>query len=223
MNFKFINGWKFPEYETKLCEIDENGNSVYKGLNAIDEALKYVKNFNTFLDVGANVGLISVPLASKFKKVIAIECIPETFESLEYNLQNYSNSQALNFAVSDSVGTISVAIPKREGEFVSSGWASISKERQETFDEKIFLTVETKTIDSLNLDSLDFLKIDVEQAEMQVIKGGLNTILKYRPVIEFENKRGENVQVVELLEKQGYQIIPGRKRKSSEAIMYCPS
>ena len=223
MNFKFINGWKFPEYETKLCAIDENGNSVYKGLDPVNTALEYVKNFNTFLYIGANVGLISVPLAKKFQKVISVECVPETFESLEYNLKDYSNATALKFAISNSNGNISVAIPKRNGEFVSSGWASISKERQETFDEKIFVDVETKTIDSLNLDSLDFLKIDVEQAEMQVIEGGIKTILKYRPVIEFENKRGENLHVIELLEKHGYQIIPGRKRKSSECIMYFPN
>lgn len=223
MNYKMINGWQFPEYESRLCAIDENGNSVYKGLNPVNTALEYVNKFDTFLDVGANVGLISVPLAKKFKQVISVECVPETFECLKYNLKDYTNASVLNVAISDSNGNTSVAIPKHNGEFVSSGWASISKERQDAFDEKIFITVEMKTIDSLNLDSLDFLKIDVEQAEMQVIQGGINTILKYRPVIEFENKRRENVHVIELLKTHNYEIIPGRKEKSSECIMYYPN
>jgi FkbM family methyltransferase len=220
MTFKFINGWKFPEYESRLCAIDINGNSIYTGLSHVEQALKFVKNFNTFLDIGANVGLISVPLCSKFKKVISIECIPETYECLRYNLEKFTNAVPMNFAVSNLTGRVKVAIPKSNGEFVSSGWASISQERQNMFEEKIQLDVECKTIDSLNLDSLDFLKIDVEQAEMMVIEGAINTIRKYKPVIEFENKRGENLHVLEFLEKIGYLSIPGRKRKSSECILY---
>lgn len=223
MTFKFVNGWKFPEYESRLCAVDELGNSIYKGLSHVEQALQYVRKFDTFLDVGANVGLISVPLCSKFKKVIAIECVPDTYECLKYNLAKFPNSTALNFAVSDISGKIKVAIPKSNGKFVSSGWASISQERQSAFEEKIFLNVETKPIDSLKLDDLDFLKIDVEQAEMMVIEGGIETIKKYRPVIEFENKRRENLNVLEFLKKNGYVPLPDRKAKSSECIMYYPT
>jgi FkbM family methyltransferase len=223
MSFKFINGWKFPEFESRLCAVDAQGNSTYTGLTHINQALNYVKKFDLFLDVGANVGLISVPLCSKFKKVISIECIPETYECLKYNLEKFTNAVPLNFAVSDENGFIKVAIPKSNGEMVSSGWASISHERQNSFEEKVFLDVETKTIDSLNLNALDFLKIDVEQAEMMVIKGAIDTIRKFKPVIEFENKRGENIHVLSFLENMGYVSIPGRKRKSSECILYFPN
>lgn len=50
-----------------------------------------------------------------------------------------------------------------------------------------------KTIDSLNLPGLDFLKIDVEGAEGLVIQGGAETIKKYKPVIFFEH----NDQVID--------------------------
>ena len=43
------------------------------------------------------------------------------------------------------------------------------------------------TIDSLNLPGLDFMKIDVEGAEGLVIKGAVNTIKKYKPIIFFEH------------------------------------
>lgn len=219
MTFKFINGWKFPEYESRLCAVDANGESNYKGLEYVYKALEHVKKFDMALDVGANVGLISVPLSKQFKKTIAIECIPETFECLSYNLRNFKNSVQYNFAVSDKNGNIEVAIPKHNGSVVSSGWASINPERKKSFQEKILLNIETRTIDSLNLEDLDFLKIDVEQAELSVITGAINTIKKFKPVIEFENKRGENRHVIILLEQIGYKIAPGRKQKSSEAIM----
>lgn len=46
--------------------------------------------------------------------------------------------------------------------------------------------VECKTIDSLELKSIDFLKIDVENMEMEVLKGGEFSINKFRPIIMVE-------------------------------------
>ena len=219
MNYKFFNGWKFPEYETRLLAVDENGKSTYNGLVHIETALEYVKNFGVMVDVGANVGLITVPMAEKFQKVYAFECVPETYECLKYNTSKISNIECFNVAVSNEQGMINVAIPKSDGVVYSSGWASISKDRQDVFPEKDFVEVKSLTLDSINLDRLDFLKIDVEQAEMMVVEGAINTIKKHRPVIEFENKRRENVNVISYLNTLGYEIIPGRKTKSSECIM----
>lgn len=220
MEYQFFNGWKFPAYETRLLAVDKNGNSTYKGLSHIETALQYVKKFDTFVDVGANVGLVTVPIANKFQNIHAFECVPETYECLRHNTENHNNVKIYNVAVSNFIGEIEVAIPKTGGRTYSSGWASISKERQDAFEDKDILKVKTITLDSLNLEGLDFLKIDVEQAEMMVVKGALETIKKYKPIIEFENKRRENLHVVNLLESIGYNIIPGRKVKSSECIMY---
>ena len=47
--------------------------------------------------------------------------------------------------------------------------------------------ISIRTLDSLDLPGLDFLKIDVEGAEGLVIQGGAETIKKYKPVIFFEH------------------------------------
>jgi FkbM family methyltransferase len=219
MTYKFFNGWKFPDYETRLLAVNENGESTYIGLTHVEKALEYVKNYGVMVDVGANVGLITVPMATRFKKVYSFECVSETFECLSYNTKNYDNVKCFNVAVSNTIDKVKVAIPKTDGVVYSSGWASISKDRQESFLEKDFIEVNSLTIDSLNLDGLDFLKIDVEQAEMMVIQGTINTIKKFRPIIEFENKRRENIEVMNLLSSMGYMIAPGRKSKTSECIM----
>jgi FkbM family methyltransferase len=219
MEYKMFNGWKFPVYETRLLAVDESGESTYSGLKHIEIALEFVRNFGVMVDVGANVGLITVPMSKRFQKIYSFECVPETYECLSFNTKNLTNVQCFAAAVSDSVGKVNVAIPKSDGIVYSSGWASISKERQDIFPEKDIVEVKSLTIDSLNLDRLDFLKIDVEQAELMVIRGALNTIKKFKPVIEFENKRRENVSVIDLLTSVGYAIVPGRKAKSSECIM----
>ena len=48
------------------------------------------------------------------------------------------------------------------------------------------IEVDVVTIDSLNLSGLDFMKIDVEGFEINVINGGLKTIEKFRPIITLE-------------------------------------
>lgn len=76
------------------------------------------------------------------------------------------------------------------------------------------------TIDSLNLPSCDYIKIDVEGAEPLVLMGALNTIKKYKPIIFFENsdkivnnemKESLNIDFnvlssIEILENENYKI-----------------
>jgi FkbM family methyltransferase len=48
------------------------------------------------------------------------------------------------------------------------------------------IEVELTTIDALNLEKVDFMKIDVEGYESLVIEGALNTIKKCKPLIVME-------------------------------------
>jgi len=222
--YKMHNHWKFPEYEKRLLQVNEEGESTYTGLNTILKAgLPQVKKRDVMIDVGANVGLVTVPLASRFSKVYAFECIPETFECLQYNTRHLENVECLQFAVSDHTGFIEAARPVQDGVINSSGWATISSERIAMWEAEGIhagkVKVNTLMLDDMDFESVDFIKIDVEQAEMAVIKGAFKTIMKHLPVIEFENKRRENHHVIEFLLGHGYQLLPGRSTKKAECIM----
>lgn len=58
------------------------------------------------------------------------------------------------------------------------------------FDEQVAVVVEVETLDALctqnGLPRLDFLKVDVEGAELQVLEGGEDVITKWRPAVLVE-------------------------------------
>lgn len=212
MNFKIEAGWHVPLYETRFKKLRKKTGHIY-------EAMRHVKKFRLGLDIGANVGIMSSIMSEKFESVMAFECVPDTLECLNYNMKSFPNVKTFPFAISDKNGEIDVAIPMIEGKMISSGWASIHPDRQKSFNEKKILKLSSRTVDSFNLDKLDFLKIDVEQAEMMVIQGALNTIEKFKPVIVFENKRHENDHVRTFLENHfRYQLIPSAE-SSVDSIM----
>jgi len=68
------------------------------------------------------------------------------------------------------------------------------------------------TIDDLNLDKLDFIKIDVQGFEENVINGGINTIKKCNPIIFFEDSYNKKTlesrsNTIYLLRNLGYTIL----------------
>ena len=161
-------------------------------------AWPYIKNFRTYIDVGANDGDTSFDFISDFQKVIAFEPNPNTFKILSSNLQ----IESYNFALGSSSGNIRLIIPKDGKE----GWGSTSELRNKSWTDGTVYNVEIKTLDSFNFQEVDFIKIDVEQAEMEVVLGAVETIKKNLPVIMFENKRHENDNVIDFLKNIGYEI-----------------
>ena len=60
-----------------------------------------------------------------------------------------------------------------------------------------------ETLDEQNLDPI-FIKIDVQGTEYEVIRGGLNTIKRYEPILLIENLHGDS-KLVELVRELAYE------------------
>lgn len=138
---------------------------------------KYIKPNSTAIDVGAHIGIhtLSMSLFAKDSgKVIAFEPNPKIFRELMMNLSvnECQNVIAYCCALSDSTGTGELQIP-----FENEGGASIG-----TGPIQVCVT----SLDLFNLKNVSFIKIDVENAEYQVLKGARQTILENRPVIILE-------------------------------------
>lgn len=149
----------FPEAESKV----------------LDMIYECVTTSSRVIDVGANIGLISIPVSKKVKTVYSFEPIPKNINYLETNIEanNRTNIVVYPFALSDKSGTLNFY------EEVS-GQASTYR-----WDDTKGDVLDVRTLDSFNL-SCDFIKIDVQGLESLVIKGAKNTIASSQPYLLFE-------------------------------------
>jgi FkbM family methyltransferase len=136
----------------------------------------------TFVDVGANVGVVTLHAAVRVApngKVISFEPTPRTFEILKDNVQvnGFLESGMIDLrcaAVSDVVGEANLSVyAANSGHNTLFGVESDSR-----------ITVPTTTLDSaLAHNSIDIVKIDVEGAEPLVLRGMRNTVDANRHII----------------------------------------
>ena len=140
-----------------------------------------------FIDIGANIGKYSIFMANKLRnngKVIAIEAEPYNFGILKKNisLNHLNNIIPLNNACFSKNKEMNFFVEKAGG-----GMHSLYK----SIIHKKSIVVKAKKLDDilkrLKLkDKVKIIKIDVEGAEAEVIKGAIKTLKKYHPKIIFE-------------------------------------
>jgi len=158
----------------------------------------FLKSKRTYIDIGAYIGETSLPFLDEFDTVIAFEPNPNSFNILKEN----KKIQTYNIALGKEEHKTNLIVPT--GQPASDG--SIAIRRNLNWIGDIF-EVEVKRLDDFNFTDVDFIKIDVEEGEQEVIMGSLETIKKYEPVIMFENKRNENDIIILWLQSLGYTLI----------------
>jgi FkbM family methyltransferase len=171
----------------------------------------------TFVDVGANVGLYSVPASKKVQggKVFAFEPTPWTYQVLLENirLNNLKNVCAERFAVGDAEGeaVLKLNVAGKEG------LNTIGRPAHEFSDiqgsERVPITRLDDFVDRYSIQRVDVLKIDVEGAELLVLRGAQRLLRRPdAPLIVYESgflSRGFDYHPVEqawLLEKHGFHL-----------------
>ena len=158
----------------------------------------------TVFDIGANIGYHTLAFAlatNKGGKVYAWEPHPSNYMLLEKNVNqnNLGHVTLFNNAVGDDIFTVCfvpiIDTPERRDShgvmaFSNNGDLRPPDKPKDRNCEvsKGEVGVSTMTVDSVNVDRLDFIKIDVQGFEKKVLISGLTSILKYKPaiIIEFE-------------------------------------
>jgi len=148
-------------------------------LNLISNLVK--KNQNS-IDIGANLGLFTFFMSRASKHVFAFEPNPYPLENLKDLVD--SNVTILPIALGNNDGPVEIKIPHHRKGWSSNGASLASKEIN---DGKI-LHIQCRKLDSLNIENIGLIKIDVEGFEIEVIRGAKDTILKNKPVMIIENE-----------------------------------
>ena len=136
-----------------------------------------LKHFNpkrgdVVIDVGAQYGNYTLDACSLGARVYAFEPNPQSYEILKRNveLNRFDNCSLFNLGLWNENGEISI-----EDYAPHSGWRG--KFKTITLD---------RWVESNEIDRIDFIKIDTEGAELEILKGGLNTLRRFKPKLIVE-------------------------------------
>ena len=154
----------------------------------------------TFLDVGANGGYFSVYLSIRpnfHGSINAFEPVAGTFAWMRENIRTFApgkNIVSHQVAASDKVGEATIDVN------ANSGLSSIKEKAEHG---------ETIALDSLNLDRVDFMKVDVEGHEANALRGAEGIIRSQTPYIFMEStlvgeKISEAFEPLQFLLDRGY-------------------
>lgn len=184
-------------------------NGLYEP-HIVKEIVDNTKSGGVCIDIGANIGHHTIVMSQSVGdngKVYAYEPIPRIKEQLD-------NSILLNEI--ENVETIQIALSDKEEikdlNICEENIGSSSLVNQTSDAEKI--TIQTKTLDSYHYDKVDFIKIDVEGFEYNVLLGAKETIARCTPsiVIEYSplyyrlNKLSHSKDILSFFRKHDYRI-----------------
>ena len=186
----------------------------------------FLKPGNTFIDVGANKGdfsLLAAKLIGTDGRVLAFEPEPTNCKWIIKSIikNGYKNITLYDIALSDQNGQVELFLGEK------SGWHTIVK-GQKCHDGGV-INVRARTLDSVLEDvdfndQIDVMKIDVEGAELQVLKGASDILIQSNNLIiliDIHPTLGVNPkEICEFLESKGFSIFHEKSPFSSPVTVY---
>ena len=188
MSYNILLKRIFLIFKTKWLIKAIKGNVYSLTSFGITEALFFVDpTIKTIFDVGANMGQFSNAARCFYPKanIFSFEPDPETFKTLVKNTQKFSNISAYNYAFGNEDGMIEF---NKNSYHHSSSILKLHKENTDfpggnitTIKVDIFC-LDTKIVD-FAIQKPALLKLDVQGFELQVLKGGVNSLSEFKYIL----------------------------------------
>lgn len=171
------------------------------------------------IDCGANIGVHTIEwaqLMTGWGKVIAFEAQERIFYALAGNitLNNCFNAKAIWAAVGAEKGTINIPMPNY---FIPSSFGSLELRKKDSnefigqeidYSDEKTQAIQLTSIDELNLDRLDFMKIDIEGMEIEALNGAQKSISKFKPILLIERLKSNETEINQFLINLDYKLFP---------------
>ncbi|PSO70305.1 MAG: hypothetical protein BRC42_10180 [Cyanobacteria bacterium QS_1_48_34] len=155
--------------------------------------LRYLRDEDSFLDIGANVGVYTLLAASKVRSgwIYSFEALPKNYQRMQENLKLNENVVGeIDLNLSDGDSTPSIINSKKSHNTT---------------------TVSSDTLDNLlknhPLEKLTLAKIDIEGAELLALKGAISLLEQKHPQVWILEVLGASGQeLVNFLYSYGYSL-----------------
>ncbi len=176
----------------------------------------FLKPGATAIDVGANIGSLTLPLAD----IVGDKGMVIAFEPERINFYTLCGNVSLNsrkniFCFQQAIGAKqdNIKVPELNEDTTNYGGLELHKEHRNVACYRVPLN----TLDNIKLKSCDFIKVDVEGMELDVLKGARQTIEKFKPILYLEDDRVEKSAALhQHLEAIGYNFL------THQAALYNP-
>ncbi|MEW5685782.1 MAG: FkbM family methyltransferase [Pseudomonadota bacterium] len=156
----------------------------------------------TFIDVGANIGAIALPVSRQAKRVIAIEAHPDLANILKQNVHEneITNIDVIHAAAGATRGDVNFpAMPlDSTGNFGMSGFGR----------EGELIKIQMMTLDEISPPDTAMIKVDVEGYEHEVLAGAKDTLRIKRPhlLVEVSADSLSTQPTIDILTSSNYQL-----------------
>jgi FkbM family methyltransferase len=182
--------FKVPKYDYEFyCRINKDDFKIMT-IHEDDIIKRFTpKEGDIVIDIGAHIGLYTIISSKRVGangKVVAIEADPSNFEMLNSNikLNQLTNVIPLNYAVHSKETKVKLYLPSGESGFtkyntIMPNWINAQEK---------FVEVNANTLDYLlqlneiRQEEVNWIKIDVEGAEFEVLKGATNVLSKSKDI-----------------------------------------
>lgn len=191
----------------------------------IDEILKHIHPDTDILDIGANIGLVTLGVILKakqqnksFHRIHCFECDTNSFQLLRINTAPFSTTAIYPFAIGNKFQLCNIqTLDKNEG--CNHIYQTIDETGKTQHDysnlfytsayhklSKIFLmTVPLDSILYQFTKRISVIKIDVEGFECEVLQGAVTLLSQHRPVVIVEAWTVHLENIITFMKQCGYQ------------------
>lgn len=190
-----------PNYPIDHVQSEIVDNNNFYEIDLLEKLQPYIKKNAVILDIGANIGNHSVYWAvrSDAKKIYSFEPVEDFFKILKRNVEiNQVNNKVKIFNVGLSDQKINGSISHYDP--TNIGGTAIKQDLNGN------LALDKLDNIKIEEDTIDFVKIDVEGHEFQVLQGAEKTLKKYKPTIFIEIFPENKQKVHKFLTDLGYRL-----------------
>jgi len=185
--------WKYGLFECQLIEWSK----------------QFCKKEKLFLDIGAHTGTYAISLSMNAREVVAFEPQRSTYYALcgsvvASGLSDKIVCHQYGLGSEEQVGIQTLKIVSNDG----GGSSLLPGNDEQVLREE---NIQVRTLDSFELRNVGFIKMDVENNELNVLRGALDTLRESNyPTILFESNGSNPALFGFLKEALKYTIIPVR-------------